>query len=134
MLRITKLFYPRKLSTKELQKQNEISSDNHIQSLIQENLSSSDSSLSICSVCGDRATYHHYGARTCEGCKGFFKRSVLKKANYICCFDERCDVNKQSRVRCQYCRFQKCLSAGMVIQCIRNEFAIIIIINFVVSS
>ena len=112
-------FYTRNVSTKQLPKHNEILIENQIQSLIQENPSSLDSSFSICSVCGDSATYHHYGAKTCEGCKGFFKRSVLKKANYICCFDQNCDVNKKSRVRCQYCRFQKCLSRGMVIDLLK---------------
>lgn len=27
----------------------------------------------ICAVCGDSAKCQHYGVRTCEGCKGFFK-------------------------------------------------------------
>ena len=121
------IFHCRNMSTKKLPNSDEILSENQIQSLIQENLTSSDSLHSICSVCGDRATYHHYGAKTCEGCKGFFKRSVLKKANYICCFDQRCDVNTKNRVRCQYCRFQKCLARGMVIKCIQNEHATITI-------
>uniref|UniRef100_A0A0R3R3T5 Nuclear receptor domain-containing protein n=1 Tax=Brugia timori TaxID=42155 RepID=A0A0R3R3T5_9BILA len=31
------------------------------------------SSDKLCAVCNDRAVCQHYGARTCEGCKGFFK-------------------------------------------------------------
>lgn len=30
-----------------------------------------------CAVCGDSASCQHYGVRTCEGCKGFFKVSCL---------------------------------------------------------
>lgn len=31
------------------------------------------SSEGRCAVCGDNASCQHYGVRTCEGCKGFFK-------------------------------------------------------------
>ncbi|KAI4794414.1 hypothetical protein KUCAC02_032088 [Chaenocephalus aceratus] len=61
-----------------------------------------------CAVCGDNASCQHYGVRTCEGCKGFFKRKVQKNS--------RCPVDKRRRNRCQFCRFQKCLNVGMVVR------------------
>ena len=73
--------------------------------------------LIICVICGDKATYIHYGVRTCEGCKGFFKRSVQKNAVYVCVADENCIIDKKRkkrRVFCQYCRYQKCMLLGMV--------------------
>ncbi|KAK7467917.1 hypothetical protein BaRGS_00036842, partial [Batillaria attramentaria] len=68
----------------------------------------------LCAVCGDNAACQHYGVRTCEGCKGFFKRTVQKNAKYVCLADKNCPVDKRRRNRCQFCRFQKCLAVGMV--------------------
>jgi hypothetical protein len=66
-----------------------------------------------CVVCGDRASGRHYGVVSCEGCKGFFKRSMRKDQGYKCRLAKDCDVNKNYRNRCQYCRLQKCLAMGM---------------------
>ena len=55
----------------------------------------------------------HYGAISCEGCKGFFKRSIRKQLGYQCRGNKECEVTKHARNRCQYCRLQKCLAMGM---------------------
>ncbi|NXT36965.1 NR4A1 protein, partial [Pelecanoides urinatrix] len=74
-----------------------------------------------CAVCGDNAACQHYGVRTCEGCKGFFKRTVQKNAKYICLANKDCPVDKRRRNRCQFCRFQKCLAVGMVKEVVRTD-------------
>lgn len=35
-----------------------------------------------CAVCGDNASCQHYGVRTCEGCKGFFKVITVSAIKY----------------------------------------------------
>ncbi|TNN75663.1 Nuclear receptor subfamily 4 group A member 3 [Liparis tanakae] len=42
------------------------------------------------------------------------QRTVQKNAKYVCLASKNCPVDKRRRNRCQYCRFQKCLSVGMV--------------------
>ncbi|XP_076454831.1 hormone receptor 4-like [Babylonia areolata] len=75
----------------------------------------------VCAICCDRATGLHYGIITCEGCKGFFKRTVQNKRVYTCVADGDCEINKQQRNRCQYCRFRKCLQMGMVMAAVRED-------------
>uniref|UniRef100_W8BED7 Nuclear hormone receptor HR78 n=2 Tax=Ceratitis capitata TaxID=7213 RepID=W8BED7_CERCA len=70
-------------------------------------------SIETCLVCGDRASGRHYGAISCEGCKGFFKRSIRKQLGYQCRGSMNCEVTKHHRNRCQFCRLQKCLASGM---------------------
>uniref|UniRef100_A0A5S6QUH4 Nuclear receptor domain-containing protein n=1 Tax=Trichuris muris TaxID=70415 RepID=A0A5S6QUH4_TRIMR len=72
-----------------------------------------ESNNDLCVVCGDKASGRHYGATSCEGCKGFFKRSIRKKIGYVCRGSRDCPVTKFHRNRCQYCRLKKCLAMGM---------------------
>ncbi|XP_010627485.1 nuclear receptor subfamily 2 group C member 1 isoform X1 [Fukomys damarensis] len=77
----------------------------------------------LCVVCGDKASGRHYGAVTCEGCKGFFKRSIRKNLVYSCRGSKDCIINKHHRNRCQYCRLQRCIAFGMKqdsVQCERK--------------
>ncbi|TPP61016.1 Nuclear receptor subfamily 2 group C member 2 [Fasciola gigantica] len=74
-----------------------------------------------CKVCGDKASGRHYGVVSCEGCKGFFKRSIRGHVSYACRSDQQCLVNKAFRNRCQYCRLQKCLAVGMRSEAVQNE-------------
>ncbi|KAL1493440.1 hypothetical protein ABEB36_011492 [Hypothenemus hampei] len=77
--------------------------------------------IELCVVCGDRASGRHYGAISCEGCKGFFKRSIRKQLGYQCRGTKNCEVTKHHRNRCQYCRLQKCLACGMRSDSVQHE-------------
>ncbi|PVD38597.1 hypothetical protein C0Q70_01213 [Pomacea canaliculata] len=74
-----------------------------------------------CVVCNDKSSGYHYGVSSCEGCKGFFRRSVQKNMQYTCHKDKNCAINKVTRNRCQYCRLQKCLAMGMSKEAVRND-------------
>ncbi|NXB18895.1 VDR protein, partial [Rhagologus leucostigma] len=68
----------------------------------------------ICGVCGDRATGFHFNAMTCEGCKGFFRRSMKRKAMFTCPFSGDCHITKDNRRHCQACRLKRCVDIGMM--------------------
>ncbi len=75
----------------------------------------------VCAICGDRATGKHYGASSCDGCKGFFRRSVRKQKGYTCRYDRHCQVDKDKRNQCRHCRLNKCYRAGMKKDAVQNE-------------
>ncbi|XP_018583394.1 hepatocyte nuclear factor 4-gamma [Scleropages formosus] len=76
---------------------------------------------SNCAICGDKATGKHYGASSCDGCKGFFRRSIRKNHVYSCRFNRQCVVDKDKRNQCRFCRLHKCFRAGMKKEAVQNE-------------
>ncbi|XP_048405105.1 bile acid receptor isoform X1 [Stegostoma tigrinum] len=75
----------------------------------------------LCVVCGDKASGYHYNALTCEGCKGFFRRSITKNAVYKCKNGGNCEMDMYMRRRCQECRLRKCKEVGMLAECLLTE-------------
>ncbi|XP_046892081.1 retinoic acid receptor beta-like [Hypomesus transpacificus] len=74
-----------------------------------------------CFVCQDKSSGYHYGVSACEGCKGFFRRSVQKNIAFTCHREKNCIINKITRNRCQYCRLQRCFAVGMSKESVRND-------------
>nr|ASL70624.1 nuclear receptor [Brachionus koreanus] len=77
--------------------------------------------LGACAICGDKGSGYHYSVYSCEGCKGFFKRTVQKALVYKCREYQNCMISKQTRNHCQFCRFQKCLIVGMKREAVRED-------------
>uniref|UniRef100_A0A8D0GDD6 Bile acid receptor n=1 Tax=Sphenodon punctatus TaxID=8508 RepID=A0A8D0GDD6_SPHPU len=75
----------------------------------------------LCVVCGDKASVYHYNALTCEGCKGFFRRSITKNAVYKCKNGGNCEMDMYMRRKCQECRLRKCKQVGMLAECLLTE-------------
>ncbi|XP_013144237.1 PREDICTED: nuclear hormone receptor FTZ-F1 beta [Papilio polytes] len=76
---------------------------------------------SPCPICGDKISGFHYGIFSCESCKGFFKRTVQNRKNYMCLRGGSCPVSVATRKKCPACRFDKCLGCGMKLEAIRED-------------
>ncbi|XP_071512883.1 photoreceptor-specific nuclear receptor-like isoform X2 [Panulirus ornatus] len=80
-----------------------------------------------CRVCGDKASGKHYGVPSCDGCRGFFKRSIRRYRNktldYVCKEAGTCVVDVTRRNQCQACRFKKCLDVNMKKDAVQHERA-----------
>ncbi|KAM7539136.1 hypothetical protein Aperf_G00000050605 [Anoplocephala perfoliata] len=69
----------------------------------------------LCQICGELAAGFHHGAYVCEACKKFFMRHSLAngRSTTTCPSGGNCVIAKNSRGRCQQCRYKKCLEVGM---------------------
>lgn len=76
---------------------------------------------SPCPICGDKISGFHYGIFSCESCKGFFKRTVQNRKNYVCLRGSSCPVTIATRKKCPACRFEKCLKMGMKLEGMLNS-------------
>ncbi|XP_046371013.1 ecdysone receptor-like isoform X1 [Haliotis rufescens] len=75
----------------------------------------------LCRICGDRASGYHYNALSCEGCKGFFRRSITRGATYTCKYGGNCEMDMWMRRKCQCCRLRRCKEVGMKEECLLSE-------------
>ncbi|CAF3834547.1 unnamed protein product [Rotaria sordida] len=68
-----------------------------------------------CVICNASASGIHFGAVTCEACKGFFRRSIKENAleRYHCIENNNCEIISTSKITCRACRFRKCIQTGM---------------------
>lgn len=71
-----------------------------------------------CRVCSAPSSGFHFGAITCEGCKGFFRRMAKERElqRYQCTKDGNCEINMMTRNLCKACRYKACLKVGMSVE------------------
>ena len=69
----------------------------------------------LCQICEDVAVGYHCGAFICEACKKFYLRCIKSGAqsSFTCAKNQNCEIKKDTRSHCQFCRFQKCVQLGM---------------------
>ncbi|XP_059168496.1 protein embryonic gonad-like [Physella acuta] len=76
--------------------------------------------LPPCRVCDEPAAGFHYGVNTCEACKGFFRRSLIRSGEYECLGSGNCVIGPNRRKSCPKCRYLKCLKVGMSKEAIKT--------------
>ncbi|KAI3387266.1 hypothetical protein SNEBB_000684 [Seison nebaliae] len=82
-----------------------------------------------CKVCSDHSSGKHYGIFACDGCAGFFKRSIRRNRQYICkntgivskSTSHLCTIDKVHRNQCRSCRLQRCIQVGMNKDAVQHE-------------
>ncbi|KAH7714578.1 Nuclear hormone receptor [Aphelenchoides avenae] len=72
---------------------------------------------STCVVCGDSAGYHHYDVASCNGCRTFFRRTLVLRRTYPCIGYGSCPEGMMRD--CRACRFDRCILVGMNAQAVK---------------
>ncbi|CAD5220418.1 unnamed protein product [Bursaphelenchus okinawaensis] len=71
----------------------------------------------MCTICRlEPVTVYYLKVGVCTGCRAFFRRSVKQKKHYKCLNGRLCGQSQlvPTRRACKYCRFQRCIQAGML--------------------
>ncbi|CAI2353936.1 unnamed protein product [Caenorhabditis sp. 36 PRJEB53466] len=80
-----------------------------------------------CRICKNPAVGYHYDVASCNGCKAFFRRTVITGRRYQCsngnkCLEREEPIAANKRV-CGACRFAKCEEMGMNPMAIQAEIS-----------
>lgn len=72
----------------------------------------------ICPICGessDQPHQIHYGGVACFSCRAFFRRAHQKTRDpkFVCKKGGNCEITVKNRRKCQKCRYELCVTAGM---------------------
>ena len=51
--------------------------------------------------------HQHYGGIACYSCKAFFRRKVSCQKNMQCSKNGNCEITKENRKRCKFCRLKR---------------------------
>ncbi|XP_018652848.1 putative hepatocyte nuclear factor 4-alpha (hnf-4-alpha) [Schistosoma mansoni] len=120
LLEETRKYNSRRLNDNGMKSQTKLSSSDDDEDIKRQNQNILKSGM-LCLICEDKATGKHYGAYSCDGCKGFFRRSVRRKHSYTCRHKKNCIVTKDKRNQCRFCRFRKCFRVGMKESAVQKE-------------
>ncbi|WKX97725.1 hypothetical protein Q1695_013418 [Nippostrongylus brasiliensis] len=81
--------------------------------------------MQACQVCGSPSvTSLHFGGRACKACAAFFRRTVAMNMSYVCAGGtKKCRVHYEMKNICRFCRYVRCIRAGMKVDLVRSKQA-----------